>query len=460
MATLKSEGGSLWSDIRKVYKFGQVIGGGTFGSVRVAYRREDSKKKLVAVKSISKKHMSQNEIEALIKEVEIISSLDHVNIIDFKETYQDSQYFHIVMELCTGKELFDKLIENGNLTEKTVCRIIYKILKAILYCHTVGVIHRDIKAENIIFENDQEDSEIKIIDFGLSSKYNPKQKMKSILGTPYYVAPEVLQGEYDDKCDVWSIGVLTYVLLTGSPPFKGKTDFEIFNSIVSNEVSFPEEKFKKVSIEAVSFISECLEKNPKLRPNAVTALKHKWFDGLKKETFDTARLSRKVLENMRLLTTPSKFKKLVLAFMVNLCTAEESKKLKEMFEAIDTNNEGFIDVEELTAAFKSVKIDLSEEKVQEILDNVDILENGKINYTEFLMATIDLKTKEGRHRIEEAFNYLDVDGSGCITVDDLQSAFLRAGKQILNPEELEKMMSEVNEKKEVTIEEFLKMFEI
>ena len=458
--TLKTEGGSLWKDIRKVYKFGKVIGGGSFGTVRQAYKRDDESKQLVAIKSISKKSLSAEELENLIKEVEIISSLDHANIIDFLETYQDAIYFHIVMELCTGKELFDKLVECGILSEKKVNKIIYKICKAILYCHTVGIIHRDIKAENIIFKDESENSEIKIIDFGLSKKFNPNEKMKSILGTAFYVAPEVLKGSYDEKCDVWSIGVLTFILLSGTPPFKGKNDFDIFNNIVKSDLVFDEKKFKNVSEEAINFIKYCLKKDPTERASVSELLDSEWFLEIKDETFNGRNLDKNILDNLLKFSTKSKFKRIALTFMVNLLDEKETAKLNKMFAAIDLDHKGFIDKDELIKAFKKANIDVTEEKVDELLHNVDTSEDGLIDYTEFLVAATDFVRIFDNKRIKSAFDYLDIDKSGFITIENLKEAFLRAGKNILNPEELDDVLSEINtQDKKISINEFINILD-
>ncbi len=231
--TLMSIGGSLFQDIRKIYKFKDVLGGGHFGTVRIAYKRNEEPRKYFAIKSISKKNLKEKDLKDLIKEVEIISNLDHPNIIKLFETYHDEYYFHIVMELCKGKEVFDKIIEEESISEMKVSKIIYKVLSAIYYCHTNGISHRDIKPENILFENTDPDADIKLIDFGLSRKYNSDEKMHTILGTPYYVAPEVLKGNYDEKCDLWSIGAITYIMLCGEPAFSGKSNNEIFKKIMN-----------------------------------------------------------------------------------------------------------------------------------------------------------------------------------------------------------------------------------
>ena len=210
---LETSVGSLEMDIREIYKFKDLLGRGHFGTVRSAYRRfEKAPHKLFAIKSISKKNLSINHLNDLIKEVDIISSLDHPNIIKFYETYNDNYYFHIVMELCRGKDLLSR-INKGINDEKIIATIIMKILHSISYCHSKGISHRDLKPENIIFESPDIDSDIKLIDFGLSKKFKSSEKLHSLLGTPYYVAPEVLTKNYNEKCDLWSVGIITYLLI-------------------------------------------------------------------------------------------------------------------------------------------------------------------------------------------------------------------------------------------------------
>ena len=190
----------------------------------------------------------------MIKEVNIISGLSHPNIINFYETYHDNHFFHLVMELCEGRDSYRQIVKKEKSDEKKVVSLIAKVLLAIAHCHSRGVTHRDLKPENILFENNSPDAEIKIIDFGLSRKYSKDVKLHSVLGTPYYVAPEVLKGNYDQKCDIWSIGAMTYLLLCGKPPFNGGSDQEIFNNILNTEVKFENPLWENISNNAKSFV--------------------------------------------------------------------------------------------------------------------------------------------------------------------------------------------------------------
>ncbi len=457
---LKTVAGSLEEDIRKIYKFKDVLGGGHFGTVRIAYKRSEETKCKYAIKSISKNKLSEKDLEDLIKEVEIISSLDHPNIIKFFETYHDEFYFHIVMELCSGKEVFDKIVEEDYLTESKVAKIIYKLTSAINYCHAKGITHRDIKPENILFENSDPDADIKLIDFGLSRKYNSNQKMHTILGTPYYVAPEVLKGDYDEKCDVWSIGAITYIMLCGQPPFQGQNNNEIFQKILNEEVPFDKSKWKKISNEAKNFIRECMNKNPDKRFCTEKALNHSWFKTLHAEDETTSPLEKDILDNIKNFSSPQKFKKLVLRFLVNMLSHKELKNLKKAFNTIDSDHSGLINKDELHNAFKQANIKISEEEIKNIISNSD--EKDKLDYTEFIVASLNQKKLVDKEKLISAFKYFDVDDSGFIDAFDVKKALLRSGKKIINSEDIDVMLAEITtlHQPKVSLEDFLKLFDI
>lgn len=456
---LMATGGSLNKDIRQFYKFKDVLGGGHFGTVRIAYRRDVEPRKLFAVKSISKKNLTKKDLEDLMREVEILSNLDHPNIIKFYETYHDEFYFHIVMELCRGKEVFDRIIEEGNINEHKVSKIIYKVLQAISYCHSAGISHRDLKPENILFETAEQDAEIKLIDFGLSRKYDSKEKMHTILGTPYYVAPEVLKGDYDEKCDVWSIGALAYIMLSGDPPFNGNSNNEIFQKIMNEDLSFNKEKWKSVSKEAKEFIKKCMVKNPDYRFTASRAIEHPWFTKIHEEVHSSQNLNPEILENLKNFASPQKFKKMVLKFLVNQLSQKELKQLRQAFYAIDLDHTGHINKDELCKAFQMAGVNVSEDELQKIVDTADEKENGKLNYSEFLVATLNQKKFLDKEKLVAAFKYFDVDDSGFIDSGDLKDVMLRSGKKVINTEDIDSIIEEVTStQKKMSLKEFLKLF--
>ena len=213
--------------------FDGILGEGYFGTVKLVSPKNDINKKF-ACKSIDKTKLNEIKIKNLIREIETLSMVDHPNIVKYYETYDDDKFFHIIMEYCTGGELFEKVIKKNSFDEVSVRSLIFKISSAVHHCHSLGIVHRDLKPENILFENNTDFSDIKIIDFGLSRKVLTGDDLKSIVGSPFYVAPEVLQGKYDNKCDIWSIGVLAFCLLAGKPPFYSENRLELFNKIENN----------------------------------------------------------------------------------------------------------------------------------------------------------------------------------------------------------------------------------
>ena len=459
---IKTIAGSLMRDIRKTYKFNtdKNVGQGHFGSVRKGYRRGVTPRKFYAIKSISKKQLSQKDLEDLIKEVDIIASLDHPNIVRFYETYHDNFYFHIVMELCTGNELLDHILNDGKMSEEKVSIVIIKVLHAISYCHSRGVTHRDLKPENILFQSLEPDAEIKLIDFGLSRKYNSEEKMHTILGTPFYVAPEVLKGEYDEKCDIWSIGALTYIMLCGEPPFKGTSNNEIFLKILNDDVKFSS-KWKNISTNAKDFVLTCLRKNPEKRPSACEALQHPWFHCLLSEIHNKNNLTKNILLNLKKFDMKALFMKIIMKYLVNMLSEKELKQYKMAFYAMDIKHNGTIEETELETAFKEGGVEISKEEVKRIISLVDENGKGSIDYTEFIMASInqaDIITKE---KLKMAFNYFDVDSSGMIDEADLANAMLRFGKKIIHMRDVKTLIQEFtsdNENDKISLPEFYSIF--
>jgi calcium-dependent protein kinase len=428
---IKMKASSLMKDIRKDYKFLKPLGGGHFGTVRKAHLRSEKEPyHYLAIKSISIKNLSKKDYDDLVKEVDIISGLDHPNIIKFYETYHDKYFFHIVMELCQGKEVFDNIANHGYIPEKKVVNIIFKVLLAIAHCHSRGITHRDLKPENILFESLKPDAEIKLIDFGLSRKYSKDEKMHTILGTPYYVAPEVLKGEYDEKCDIWSIGAMTYLMLCGDPPFTGNSNNEIFKKIVKNELKFNPYKWKNISSSAKNFVKLCLNKYPSERPSASKAVEHIWFSSVLKEIHSVKNLPKNILINIKNFNIIDKFKQMIIKYLINTMNGgEEINIYKNAFYALNYYHNGWIEPSELKKGFMLSKIEITDEEIDYLYSIIDQSSKGGIDYTEFLMAGIDKKKLFSSDRIEKAFNYFDINKSGYIECEDLKEALLKMGKE-------------------------------
>lgn len=221
------------------------------------------------LQSIKKSKVSK--IEVLKREIEILKEVKHPHIIELIEVYEDERYLHLITELCSGGELFDRIIaktqsSEGHFSEHDAAVLVRDILDAIKYCHEKGIVHRDLKPENFLFLTEADDAPVKIIDFGLSRHDDTDLGvMVTKVGTPYYVAPEVLKREYTNSCDIWSIGVITYILLCGYPPFYGDSDTQIFESVRVGKFDFPSPEWDDISQAAKDFVIEMLRKDPAKR---------------------------------------------------------------------------------------------------------------------------------------------------------------------------------------------------
>ena len=269
--------------ITDVYKMDKkTLGSGTFGVVRKVKHIETGQKR--ACKVIARKKIKNQERFA--QEIEILQTLDHPYILKLYEYFEDEKNVYLITELCKGGELFDKIVEKEYFDEEYASKLFNQILLAINYCHKLNIAHRDLKPENFLFDTTEEVSDVKVIDFGLSKICHTKnhgkiEKMKTRAGTPYYISPEVLAGNYDKACDLWSAGCILYILLCGYPPFFGDDDQEILRAVVKGKFDFDGEEWEDVSKEAKDLIKKLIT-TPEKRLTAEEALEHKWFKMFKK----------------------------------------------------------------------------------------------------------------------------------------------------------------------------------
>ena len=453
-------------DLYSNYELCNYIGKGGFG--RVYKVRHKLSNQYRAMKIIQCKSTSENHSIAINKEINILKNLDHPNIIKVYEFYSSEKYVYIINELCTGGELFDKIVDVKHFSESAACNIMRQLLSAVAYCHENGVIHRDLKPENILIESseekDKEFFQIKVIDFG-TCEILKKKKLTEQIGTSFYIAPEVLKNGYNEKCDLWSCGVILYILLCGSPPFYGKNEKEIFRKILDGNFTFRHKIWNKISTEAKNLVLKLLQVNPAKRLSAQDALEDVWF----KKNFNINSLENSssfkyFLKNITEFCAEQKLQQATLAFLVhNFAPKDELDELKKIFFAFDKNGDGKLSKEEFVKGLSNNNTSLNsilkrDSSIKDLLKNIDSDNNGYISFEEFLIASINKEKILTEKNLKMAFDVFDRDKSGGICQNELKYIL---GEYNVNAKEhlWQKMIQQIdlNQDGQISYEEFHKM---
>ncbi|CAM8988198.1 unnamed protein product [Rhodiola kirilowii] len=417
--------GGAFDDIKLLYTFGEQLGRGQSG---ITYRCiEKATGKSVACKSILKRKLLSKEDRLGVKrEVEILKHLSgQPNIVEFKGVYEDRQSAHIVMELCEGGQLFDQITEKGHYSEKDAAVVFRQIINVVRVCHSMGVMHRDLKPENFLLSNKDERATVKAIDFGLAVLIEEGKLYKDLVGSVYYVAPEVLQGRYGKEIDVWSAGVILYMLLSGFPPFWAETDGGIFDAILTGNVDFESDPWPSISKSAKDLIRRMLTRDPRRRITAAQVLKHPWIkvDG---EATDVP-ISSSIVSRIKQFGETNKLKQFVLKVVAENLSAEDITGLNIIFSKMDSEKSGTITYEDLKSGLTQLGFYLSEAEVQSLMKAADVNGDETIDYNEFIAATMDKQKLDNDEHLYKAFQRLDTDNSGFITRDELETALKKYG---------------------------------
>ncbi|KAG2677139.1 hypothetical protein I3843_12G086900 [Carya illinoinensis] len=407
-------------DVRSTYTFGRELGRGQFGVTYLVIHKRTGEK--FACKSIAtRKLINRDDMDDVRREVQIMHHLTgHRNIVELKGAYEDRHSVNLVMELCAGGELFDRIIAKGHYSERAAAGLFRQMVTVVQNCHSMGVMHRDLKPENFLFLNKDEDSPLKATDFGLSVFYKPGDVFKDLVGSAYYVAPEVLRRNYGTEADIWSIGVILYILLSGVPPFWGENEQSIFDAILRGHIDFSSDPWPSISSSAKDLVKKMLQENPKERLSSLQVLHHPWMreDGdVSDKPLDIA-----VLTRMKQFRAMNKLKKVALKVIAENLSEEEIIGLKEMFKSMDTDNSGTITLEELKAGLPKLGTKLSESEVRQLMEAADVDGNGTIDYIEFITATMHMNRMDREDHLYKAFEYFDKDKSGYITMEELENA--------------------------------------
>lgn len=412
-------------DITSIFALDKELGRGQFGITYLCTERATGL--TYACKSVSKKKLvTRSDVDDMRREVMILQHLTgQPNIVDFKGAYEDRQNVHLVMELCSGGELFDRIIAKGSYSEREAAAICRQIVNVVHVCHFMGVMHRDLKPENFLLVSRKEDSPIKATDFGLSVFIDEGKHYREIVGSVYYVAPEVLHRNYGKEIDVWSAGVILYILLCGVPPFWAETEKGIFDAILQGVLDFSGEPWPSVSHGAKDLIRKMLTQDPKKRITAAKALEHVWLrenGEASDKPMDSA-----VLNRMKQFRAMNKLKKLALKVIAENLSDEDIKGLQQMFKNMDTDGSGTITYEELKTGLSRLGSKLTEAEVKQLMDAADVDKSGTIDYIEFVTATMHRHKLERDEHLLKAFQYFDKDDSGYITRDELKHAMTQYG---------------------------------
>ena len=455
----------------EVYIKEKTLGSGSFGTVYLVKHKQLHR--YFAMKAIKKSNKSKIDEEGLMNEINILRKMDHPNILKITDFYSQKNEYDIITEYCQEGELFNEIKQYAPFNETITGHYMKQILTAVCYCHGMNIVHRDLKPENILIVKRAKNGchPIKIIDFGTAKVFSKEKSEHLLIGSAYYIAPEVLSRNYTEKCDIWSCGVIMYILLTGRPPFFGNTDSEIMYRIKSGKYDLTKYPWSVVSKEAKDLIKALLQPNPNMRLSAEQALKHPWFSSKKVKALDklnnlSKNRTQKLVENLTKYKSDNILRCAVIAYLVhNNTQLSQAHDAIKLFNQIDENGDGKITREELFNGLQQYlkgEGDKLKDDVELIFNNIDTDHNGFIEYEEFIRAAIDKEYFLSNNFIKFAFNYFDRDKNGDVTFEEIKNLFCQSEKNknnIFAINQLKKSFEEidVNNDGSLSFEEFVQM---
>lgn len=416
-------------DITLHYTLGEQLGQpGQFGHAVLATNKDTKEKRAVKVISKSKFSRASDKklhFDELRNEIEVMRKMDHQNIIKMHDVYESPNELYIVMDVCGGGELFDRIKEqpDGNYSENDAADVLRQIAEGLKYMHEHKIAHCDLKPDNFLFEKKDKNSALKIIDFGMSKWVKRRKYFKSLRGTPYYIAPEVIQGRYTEHCDMWSMGVVMFVMLFGYPPFYAETDADIFRLILQGFEPVTKKGYKAhfpadipCSENAKDLMSKLLTSNTTKRLTASEVLEHPWMTGGASKT----PFLKTVINNLKDFTASSKFKTGILKIMADSMSEKELADIRAVFKELDADGNGKITVTELSHAMEKAGSNARNEEILALLTSADIDGDGTLSYEELLMTSVGRKISAKEERLWEAFSKVDLNHDGKLSAQEIQ----------------------------------------
>lgn len=470
--------------IQEDFKIGVNLGNpGTYGCVKSCIERSSGKP--WAVKEVNKWKFKNGELTRaffsdLRSETRLMKEVhEHPSIIEIKCVYESIDMLSIVMTACSGGELFERIQADDGFSEKKASRLFADMLSAIFYIHSRGIMHCDLKPENFIFMNkssggNDDPGQIKLIDFGMAKVMRWRKYYKRMNGTPYYIAPEVLEGKYNQSCDMWSMGVILFILVFGFPPFFD-TNTDGSNKVLAYKYIykkitkgfhakvqpgygawFPEDI--KVSNDYKDLIARLLRTNVASRMTAEEALAHPWIT--KTSTLKTEPLP--AIRSLRIFRRTCALKDDILRVLQDckFLNRDQEAAVKKTFGLIDKDGDGIITAQELFEVMQQVDPNISLAEVKEIIVAVDVNGDNVLSLDEFLSARINRKVIQKEERLRKLFKCLDLDDSGALSAGEICAALESVRGEKLKKEEAVKLIEEVDTNKDGVIdyEEFMAMF--
>lgn len=439
--------------IYDVYQELEEVGEGTYGKIIKVRHLLSGELRVVKVisKSVILKGVSEHDV---ITEINILKSMDHPNIIKVFEFFNDEKNFYIVKEFFNEGDLFNNLTKL-NFSETLICNIMKQILSAVSYLHSKKVLHGDLKLENILIERESlkdDYVDIKLTDFGCSKIFFGKVCRK-LIGTTNYLAPEIVKSEYNEKCDIWSCGVILYVLFTGRYPYEGETEKEIIEKIRNKApINFELDDLNCYSSEAIKVLKKMLTLDYLERPSAADILKSGWFKrGLSSKDLVEKDHLVKTLSGIRNFHARAKFQQAVITFLThNVEKNEEVKKLRHIFQHLDKDMDGKLSIFDLKKGLEEHFKNVCFMEVENIIKNMTTNEEDFIEYEDFLGATLDKNLLMTEKKLKEAFDHFDVNKEGIIHAKEIKSVLSREHE--VSDETMAEMLDEINLKVDQDIE--------
>ena len=456
--------GESKSNSDRDYKKIKFLGEGSYAAV---YEVQNKFTGSICAMKIIKKKMSGSKAEEkeIFNEINILRMMDHPNILKLFEFYSNPKEFSIVTELCPMGELFDQIINTGPFDEKYSAYILYQIFSAVNYCHKMNIIHRDLKPENILIVNKGDNGYpfIKVCDFGTSKIFEAGLAENKIVGSSYYIAPEVLNKNYNEKCDVWSCGVIMYILLSQRPPFGGRDDYEIMENVKTGKYDLSAPPFDRISDEAKDLIMKTLDMDTKRRITAEEALNHPWFKtNQSKELFNKVKnvnVIKDLIDNLKKYKRTSIIQETALAYLVrHFPHIKDVVNACKLFNQIDHSEDGKITKDELFNGINSLYTSPTlKTDIDIIFKNLDMDNDGYIGYEEFVRGAVNKEYFIQPNVLKFTFRYFDKDDSGEITFDEIQELFYQSIPDKNKVKDvLDAIIKEVdvNNDKKISFEEF------